>query len=338
MAVAKEQPDLVIAGKSCHEWAGLYLGGERPHAEVMPANCAVLNEPVCHTAVSAAYHKSDALVRALVSYVSIITTTSKKPDGTEWTRSFEYVYGAAGFLYLLRLVKSWHPASAQLIDPAIYIVIEWILKNGPPWIYVERFDMLGPGHGDMGIIFQVVRSDPSYATHPAIRKSLLHLLDQQLENGNWLNIASDAVILTEPMTRPRRQLVQWCHGAPGIVQCLVLLRPHFLDLAGRIDAAIEKGRAFTWKEGLLTKEPNLCHGITGNAFAFPPGPQRDHFLSFTTEEEVAAGLKSGRFEKCDYGISYSLGFGAPGRAVGWLFKNRDAAKEQRGCYLSFDDI
>src|SRR3569833_1531100 len=312
MAVAKEQPDLVIAGKSCHEWAGLYLGGERPHAEVMPANCAVLNEPVCHTAVSAAYHKSDALVRALVSYVSIITTTSMIPDGTEWTRSFEYVYGAAGFLYLLRLVKSWHPASAQLIDPAIYIVIEWILKNGPPRIYVERFDMLGPGHGDMGINFQVVRSDPSYATPAAIR--------------------------TEPMTRPRRQLVQWCHGAPGIVQCLVLLRPHFLDLAGRIDAAIEKGRAFTWKEGLLTKEPNLCHGITGNAFAFPPGPQRDHFLSFTTEEEVAAGLKSGRFEKCDYGISYSLGFGAPGRAVGWLFKNRDAAIEQRGCYLSFDDI
>src|SRR3569833_3405388 len=135
MAVAKEQPDLVIAGKSCHEWAGLYLGGERPHAEVMPANCAVLNEPVCHTAVSAAYHKSDALVRALVSYVSIITTTSKKPDGTEWTRSFEYVYGAAGYHKQHHQEKTRQPTTTQLIDPAIYIVIEWILKNGPPWIY-----------------------------------------------------------------------------------------------------------------------------------------------------------------------------------------------------------
>ena len=77
---------------------------------------------------------------------------------------------------------------------------------------------------------------------------------------------------------------------------------------------------------------------TVRTFTFPPGAERDHFLSFTTEEEVAAGLETGKFEKCDYGVGYSLGFGGVGRAVGWLWRDRDAAELGRGCYLGFDDV
>ena len=199
--------------------------------------------------------------------------------------------------------------------------------------------MLGPGHGDLGIIFQIVLSDTSYASHPTIRQVLVKLLDEQSESGNWPTAASDAVILDENFqTRGQRKLVQWCHGAPGIVQCLVLLSPYFYELSDRINSAVEKGRALTWKEGLITKEPNQCHGITGNAFTFPPGEKRDHLLAFTTEEDVTAGLESGKYEKCHYGIDYSLGFGYPGRAVGWLWRDRDADEEGRGCYLTFDDI
>ena len=341
MTISKERPDLIIASKSCHDWTGAYLSGKRPPDEQpTPETCGIFSEPLCHAAVSAAYHESMTDVEKLVSFIPrLIDQTSRKPDGTEWERNWDYCRGLAGLLYILRLVRTWYPSSCDLINAAIHQTIPCILANGPPWIFYGSHTLLGPGHGDMGIVFQIVKCDPSYATHPTIRQVLTHILDQQLENGNWPVAASDAVYLKEEdRERGERQLVQWCHGAPGMVQCLVLLAPYFPDLSDRITTSISRGREFTWQEGLLIKEPNMCHGTSGNAFTFPPGEQRDYFLSFTTEEEVQAGLESGEYEKCDYGIGYSLGFGYTGRAVAWLWRRRDAAKEGRGCYLTFDDL
>jgi hypothetical protein len=118
-----------------------------------------------------------------------------------------------------------------------------------------------------------------------------------------------------------------------MVQGLVAIREMYPHLQERIDGAIEKGRQYTWEEGLLTKEPNMCHGITGNSFAFPPGQKRDHFLSYTTEEKVRDGYKDEIFQSCDYGIKWSLGFGGLGRAVGWMWREKE-----KGCYLGFDDV
>lgn len=339
MTVANEHPNLLIAGRPCRNWAMLYLEGQRPGEEASPENCGIFSEPVCYLAVYAALYNSNSHAMALASLVDKLIESSINPAVPPQATNWEYCRGFAGVLYLLRLVKTWYAAARDTMDLSIHRVIEHILANGPPWVFMDSFTLLGPGHGDIGIALQIVRSNPSYAEHNVVRNVVLHILDEQLGNGNWPTSASDAVFRDGSLrSRGERQLVQWCHGAPGIAQCLVLLRPYFPKYADRMTKAIEKARELTWKEGLIVKEPNLCHGITGNAFTFPPGPQRNHFLAFTTENEVRMGLENGIFERCDYGLSHSLGFGFPGRAVGWLWKTRDAEKELRGCYLAFDDI
>lgn len=72
-------------------------------------------------------------------------------------------------------------------------------------------------------------------------------------------------------------LVQWCHGAPGFMPLLchmaynndvvgsspqsASLSLDYVDLAKQACECI-------WDRGLLTKGVGLCHGISGNAYAF----------------------------------------------------------------------
>ena len=321
MNLAKAKPHLQIASKPSLDWAAAYLAGERPPKPVTPTDHAILNEEVCFCAVAAAFHQDMVYVHRLLSHVPALLASTEG--------FWEYVYGRAGLLYLLRIVRAWFPESADLVNPAIASIAESILKNGPPWNFGgqgKQLDMLGMGHGRMGIIVQILLCDAAFA--PRVKDDLVAILDLQQDNGNW------------PVRWPgsegasiEKWFVQWCHGAPGIVQGLVMIRELYPDLQERIDAAIEKGRQCTWEKGLLTKEPNLCHGITGNAFAFPPGEKRDHFLAYTTEERVRGGYEDGTVQSCDYGIKWSLGFGGIGRAVGWMWRDKEKA-----CYLGFDDV
>ena len=58
-------------------------------------------------------------------------------------------------------------------------------------------------------------------------------------------------------------LVQWCHGAPGMVTAFgTLPRDDVLD------ELLLKGGELTWRAGPLTKGPSLCHGTAGNGAAF----------------------------------------------------------------------
>ena len=212
----------------------------------------------------------------------------------------EYFYGHAGLLALLRLVKAFVPESEATMNEVIATVIQRILAAERPWTF-HGHEYLGAAHGTVAIVAQVVLSDPSYASHPAILETLEQLLDLQLENGNWT---------TTPEVH--QEYVQWCHGAPGFVMSLVAIRDHFsADLKARIDAAVAKGRELIWEKGLLTKEPNLCHGIIGNALALE-GQQREHFLAQATSEKIEKGLTEGVFIKGD--DPWGLMWGEAGRA------------------------
>jgi lantibiotic modifying enzyme len=56
---------------------------------------------------------------------------------------------------------------------------------------------------------------------------------------------------------------QWCHGAPGVVASLTAL-PH----EDQLDSLLTAGGELTWTAGPLRKGANLCHGTSGNGFAF----------------------------------------------------------------------
>jgi hypothetical protein len=60
------------------------------------------------------------------------------------------------------------------------------------------------------------------------------------------------------------QLVQICHGAPGIIAAVAdspFSTPDFERL-------LRSGGEFVWRAGPLAKGANLCHGTAGNGYAF----------------------------------------------------------------------
>ena len=94
-----------------------------------------------------------------------------------------------------------------------------------------------------------------------------------------LRAATDAVLaLRFPSSRnmpsslesaARDRLVQWCHGAPGDVSllCALAARTHG-DAAHQFLVDARELGEVVWARGLLTKGVGLCHGASGNAYAF----------------------------------------------------------------------
>lgn len=76
--------------------------------------------------------------------------------------------------------------------------------------------------------------------------------------ANWL----PGLDLPADPARPQKRLMQFCHGAPGIVVCLA-------DLPGTdLDDLLVAGGEAVWAAGPLAKGSNLCHGTGGNGYAF----------------------------------------------------------------------
>jgi len=65
-----------------------------------------------------------------------------------------------------------------------------------------------------------------------------------------------------------RRLVQWCHGAPGVVTALG--RTPRIDSAGSalLDRLLLQAGEFVWKAGPPVKGPGVCHGSAGSGYAF----------------------------------------------------------------------
>ena len=182
------------------------------------------------------------------SVMQIMDAVSEYPD--------ELLYGRAGTLYLLRMVRTWVSGCDDLIGPAIAEVENAMLGNAPNWKWRGK-RYLGAAHGDIGIVTQLVLTSPELA--PRLEDTLSRLLEMQREDGNWPSSEEAASL------GGGKGLVQFCHGAPGFVTSLLSLREFFPNLHDKIDAAVERGRECIWQQGLLKKEPCLCHGIFGNA-------------------------------------------------------------------------
>lgn len=291
--LSKTQQDLIIEGKTPGAWCNAYLDcGQDSVLPIFDKSCGITNEYLSFHAVRASATRDTSYVKKVLEALTDLRT-----DPT----FCECFNGRAGALYLLRMIRTWFPESTEIINEAMKPLIEHLLGQ-EPWFWSGR-QYCGAVHGEIGILTQIVLSCPSYAGK--FEAKLSSLLDLQDIAGNW------PVVPGEDMG-----LVQFCHGAPGFVISLVALRPYFTaHLQARIDAAVERGRMLTWERGLLTKEPNICHGITGNALALA-APERDHFLGFATPEQIKQGITDGRFEEDE--DPYGLLWGEAGRAWVWM--------------------
>ena len=147
---------------------------------------------------------------------------------------------------------------------------------------------LGAAHGACGIVTTLLQCSEEFgdavfqsvltrrvhadATRQkaALDETLSRLLASSFADGNTPSSES---------SKAGNALVQWCHGAPGLVVLLAQrLRNESATVSGEASAGKKMSRAFlahrirvasecVWRRGLTKKGPGLCHGASGNGYA-----------------------------------------------------------------------
>ena len=308
--------DLNIEDMPMGSWFALYLKQAQDNMKQFPGptaeRCGISDDIMAVVALSAASARDKDMARELCDYAAVVTEADA--ENGWW-------YGRAGYLYLLRLVKASFVDDEETVEgimDAADEVIDAILQSPRPWKWHGKA-YVGAVHGAIGIITQIVLTDPTYA--PQLEPELGALLSYQYASGNW------------PSSIPpgKDRLVQFCHGAPGVVVSLQSIKVYFPNIEGRIDRAITKGREVILERGLLTKEPCLCHGISGNALALED-KDFEHFLTYTTGSEIKAMDKDGMMEQSeDPGALWN---GEAGRAWAWAVLDQGIEKR----FIGYNDI
>jgi hypothetical protein len=295
---------------------------------VDPNHCGVANEILARTAVGAAIYQDTTKAMELCRFGEGIVTAEGGSD--------EWLYGRAGYLYLLRAASACIGEVAEKevlseIERTKAKVAKRILQTPQPWYWHGR-SYLGAAHGAIGIVTQLVLSLPDCASE--LEETVACLLSLQLASGNWpSSLPSTAQSYTLNSHDKRHiehkgELVQFCHGAPGFITSLTAIRAYFPNHGKQLDEAVEIGRAHVWERGILVKESCLCHGTCGNALCLQKS-QFEQMLAVSTEEKVK---EMGQLDPSD--SPYGLYTGMAGRA--WVWAVADSGIEQT--FLGYNDV
>lgn len=258
LQLSATNPDLRVLGHPCIWWARQYLQGDRGRLSIEKGNCGLACEKLSYQAVVACVTGDNDHLVDFLANIPLLLGPYASSQGDPFPS--ELIYGRAGVLYMLRMLQRWLPNIEAFVDSPIRRISQHILatdddgRGNWEW-HGKRY--FGAGHGDIGIITQLVLSDPTLA--PQLADRFEEVLELQNHDGNW---PSSERKLREGKKAP---LVQWCHGAPGFIYSLSALKPFYPEMNDEIEDAIRLAQELVWTHGLLTKEPNLCHGIFGNA-------------------------------------------------------------------------
>lgn len=131
-------------------------------------------------------------------------------------------------------------------------------------LYGKRVHYLGPAHGFAGNVQSLLLGGEwlSPAQHEALYTRTIHTIKRQAVREQGLVNWPPTTYITG---QTRKFLVQWCHGAPGMVMGLA-------DIPAGLDAEFDQlmldAGEMTWHAGPLAKGSNLCHGTGGNGCTF----------------------------------------------------------------------
>ena len=128
-------------------------------------------------------------------------------------------------------------------------------------LYGRKRRLLGAGHGFAGNVHALLRGMPWW--DDARRGELIARCEATLRATAMR--AGDVANWPPDADSGPKLLVQWCHGAPGMVTGLDGIPP---GASQTIDALLVAGGELTWRAGPLSKGPGLCHGTAGNGYAF----------------------------------------------------------------------
>jgi hypothetical protein len=174
-----------------------------------------------------------------------------------------------GALQMLRWTgeERWRDLYLDNVD---YLWRTWLPREGPHchlWtqdLYGHVLQHLGAAHGFAGNAYALLRGADLLS---AERRSALY--DRCVETLEATAIVEDDGAnwppAVEPQAGSRKMLLQWCHGAPGIVTAFAYFPPH---RSASLDALLVKAGNTIWRAGPLAKGAGLCHGTSGNGYAF----------------------------------------------------------------------
>ena len=197
---------------------------------------------------------------------------------------YELLYGMAGYLYSLLLVKTECSKTFEFnIDDHIYDVFKLIFDCGVkekkknkskclifPWKREYENNpkvYIGAVHGIFGIIYLLLKTILIIPNRIAKDKDLIEinaeisntvdfLIKQQFDDGNF----------PSSLGSQSNKLVHFCHGAPGSIYTLSLAYQYFKDQT--ILKSLLNAGELIWQKGLIRKGNSICHGIVGNGIVF----------------------------------------------------------------------
>ncbi|XP_070565574.1 lanC-like protein 2 [Ptychodera flava] len=181
----------------------------------------------------------------------------------------EILYGKAGYLYSLLFVQK-RLGKAIITDELVQKVCNTIFASGKslareeksksPLMYMwHEKHYIGAAHGISGILYLLMQVDlagvKSYYDS-LIKPSVDFIDDLKFPSGNY----------PSSLSNKSDRLVQWCHGAPGVIYMLLQAYKIFGEQK-YLDHAKACGDVI-WERGLLKKGYGICHGTAGNGYGF----------------------------------------------------------------------
>lgn len=139
--------------------------------------------------------------------------------------------------------------------------------NSPIWVqdlYGHRRTFLGAGHGFVGNLFPFIKGRqflPKALADWALSDALECITRSAVVEGDRCNWPVELL----PMAgKNPKFLLQWCHGAPGVITSLNAIPAGYSQ---EFDALMLKAGEAIWRAGPLTKGVGICHGTDGNGYA-----------------------------------------------------------------------
>ncbi|KAF2292971.1 hypothetical protein GH714_034413 [Hevea brasiliensis] len=182
------------------------------------------------------------------------------PEEGGFGMSYDLMYGRAGFLWAALFINN-HLGEGTLPNDLLLPVVDAVLAGGragasdnPACPLMYRWQgtrYWGAANGLAGILQVLLHFPLSKEDAEDVKGTLRYMMNNRfLHSGNYPSSEGN----------PRDKLVQWSHGATGMVITLCKASQRIRD------AAIEAGEV-VWKSGLV-KKVGLADGVAGNAYAF----------------------------------------------------------------------
>lgn len=189
--------------------------------------------------------------------------TIKRPEN-------ELMWGAPGALVASRLLYEQTEDDAFLVPlrkAARHLLKTWqpdTARNVFTWsqeLYGRHSRYLGPVHGSMGNAFALLHAGASLTDGES--ELVIERTQDLIERTA---IREDGLANWPPQTSPdsKASLLQWCHGAPGVIMAASALP---VGRKPTLERTLLEAGELIWKAGPLRKPFGLCHGTAGNGYA-----------------------------------------------------------------------